>query len=326
MTVEVVDYQGWEAVTLGGDGIQLVIVPALGGKIVSLTGGAHSTEWLWQDPARPYRAPMFGDDFGNYDASGWDECFPTIGACAYPDAPWAGVPVADHGELWCAPWRYEIVDDSTLYLHTYGVRFGYHFERWITLGGAGTLQLRYRVENLTAFPFKVLWSTHPLLAAEEGMRVVIPGASPMRVAHAIGGRIAGDTDDLRWPTVADADGRFLYYGIIDRPDLGTNDKVFVDAPTEGWCALERPRTSERLRFSFTVADVPVIGVCINHGGYPPTGERAYWVAVEPCWGWPDRLDDAAASGVYATLDGWASRAWTLGVALEGMSRSDEQQA
>lgn len=224
--------------------------------------------------------------------------------------------MADHGELWCVPWRYNIIDPTTLHLHTYGVRFGYHFERWISLENDGSVLIRYRVENLTPFPFRGIWSAHPLFSAEEGMRVVIPGSPPMRVAHAMGARIMGDIHDkLRWPTVADANGQFLDYGTLDRPDLNANDKVFVDTPAEGWCALHRPRTGEYLRLSFAVADVPVIGVCINHGGYPPTGERGYWVAVEPCWGWPDRLDDAATMGVHATLDGWASREWALGFHL-----------
>ncbi len=320
MTVEQTTYEGWKAVQLADNTFVLVVIPALGGKIVSLRRTDSPTEWLWQDPTRPFHTPVFGDDFGNYDASGWDECFPTIGECLYPDAPWMGVPLADHGELWCAPWRYEIVDDTTLYMHTYGVRFGYHFERWIRLGGARAAQFRYRVENLTPFPFKMLWSTHPLLAAEPGMQVIIPGEQPMRVAHAVGGRIVGDLQsDLRWPMVSGADGQSFDYGLIERPDLGTNDKVFVDAPTEGWCALVRPRTGETLRLTFDPADVGVIGVCINHGGYPFTGEPAYWVAVEPCWGWPDRLDEAVEMGVHATLDGWQSRTWTLGVALERTS-------
>ena len=44
---------------------------------------------------------------GDYDASGFDECFPTIGACAYPEAPWQGVIAPDHGELWTLPWAWQ---------------------------------------------------------------------------------------------------------------------------------------------------------------------------------------------------------------------------
>jgi hypothetical protein len=312
VSVELTGYRGWEAVVLHDDHLRVVAIPALGGKLVSLRAG--DTEWLWQDPSRPLRTPEFGGDFGDYDISGWDECFPTVGPCAYPDAPWAGIDVADHGELWCQPWRYQIVDGATLHMHASGVRFGYRFERTITLEGGGRLRLRYRVENLTPFPFKALWSAHPLFAAEQGMRVHIPGSPLMRVAHAIGGRIAGDIrDELRWPLARNAEGAVIDYSIIDRPDIETNDKVFVDAPAEGWCALLRPRTGESLRLSFAPADVPGVGVCINHGGYPPTGERTFWVAIEPCWGWPDRLDQATAMGVHATLEGWATREWELGV-------------
>lgn len=322
-----VDFGGWRALALENGHVRLVLIPELGAKIVSLRARPGGAEFLWQDPTRPYRRPVFGDAFGNYDASGFDECFPTIAECRYPEAPWTGVTMADHGELWCSPWRYSLPDQRTLYLHAYGVRFPYHFERWITLADdAAHFTLRYRLTNLTPFALKSIWSAHPLFAAAEGMRVLLPGTPRMRLTHAIGRRIGGrPVAEYTWPWVEGADGAPLDYSRIGSPALDANDKVYADTPPEGWCALYQPSSGEFVGFSLSAAEIPLIGVCINHGGWPFSGARAFWAAIEPCTGWPDRLDDATKAGAYGTLGGWETTEWTLGLRL-GTAAGEDQVA
>ncbi|MBA3945892.1 MAG: DUF5107 domain-containing protein [Herpetosiphonaceae bacterium] len=308
----------WPAVKLEDEHATLIILPELGGKIVSLRSKATATEFLWQDPTRPYRQPIYGDEFGNYDASGFDECFPTIAAAPYPNEPWAGIPVPDHGELWCTPWRYELMDDRSIYLHAYGVRFPYHFEKWISSAhtSAGGFTLRYRLTNLSPFPFKSLWSAHPLFRAEPGMQVLLPGTPPMRLSHVMGNRIGGVIlNKYTWPWLPGPSGSQVDYSIIASPDLDANDKIYANTPAEGWCALWNPRNQEYVGFTLSPAEVPFVGVCINHGGWPPTGAKGFWVAIEPCTGWPDRLDEATKLGAHATLDRWNSIEWSLGLHL-----------
>src|SRR5258706_12253463 len=123
-----VKFRNWAALKLENDFASLTLIPEIGGKTVSIQSLVTGCEFLWQGGSRPYRQPRYSDGFGNYDASGFDECFPTIGECAYPEFPWQGITVPDHGELWCIPWQHELNVDS-IYLHTYGVRFPYHFEK-----------------------------------------------------------------------------------------------------------------------------------------------------------------------------------------------------
>ena len=99
MTTATVDFQGWRALSLENDHTQMLVLPQLGGKIASIRSNVTGTEFLWQDPTRSYRSRIYGDEYGNYDASGFDECFPSIGACAYPGAPWDRIAIPDHGEL-----------------------------------------------------------------------------------------------------------------------------------------------------------------------------------------------------------------------------------
>ena len=324
MTTALVDFQGWRALLLENDHTQLIVLPELGGKIASICSKITGTEFLWQDPTRSYRARVYDDEYGNYDASGFDECFPSIGACAYPGGPWDQIAIPDHGELWCIPWRYELIDERTIYLHAYGVRFPYHFEKWITLAdNAAQYTLRYQLTNLSPFAFKSLWSAHPLFAAQPGMRVLLPGTPKMRLTHALGSRISAQLlQEYEWPWLDSPDGAPLDYSLLGPPSLNANDKVYANTPEAGWCALFIPQSREFVAFTLSASETPFIGICINHGGWPPTGARAFWVAIEPCTGWPDRLDEAV-QGAYTTLDPWASVTWSLGLWLGQASTADD---
>jgi hypothetical protein len=327
MTACETTYAGWRALALENESTRLVMLPEVGGKIVSLTHKDSGTELLWQDPTRPYRSPIYGDEFGNYDASGFDECFPTIGASRYTEPPWEGTPLVDHGELWCTPWRAEVRDDRALYGHAYGVRFPYHFERTIELADDGPgYTLRYRLTNLSPFDLRSMWSAHPLFAARPGMRVLFPDAPKMRLTHATGERIAGTIlGEYTWPFLPGADGAPLDYDRIGGPELRANDKVYVETPAAGWCALYDPGTGLYAGWTLRAAEVPFVGVCINHGGWPFTGARGYWVAIEPCTGWPDPLEQAVSEGAATLLSGWDVREWSLGLRL-GVAATTEAVA
>lgn len=324
MSTTEIRYADWPALALANERVSLIILPDIGGKIVSLRLKPSSPEFLWQDATRPYRRPVYGDDFGNYDASGFDECFPTIASCVYPDEPWRNVDVPDHGELWCMPWRYELADERTIYLHAYGVRFPYHFERWITLHDDACITFRYRLTNLSPFPLKSIWSAHPLFAAQEGMRLLLPGSPQMRLAHIIGNRLRGQVmQEYVWPWLVGPDGEPVDYSRIESPAVCANEKVYIDAPPAGWCALFRPESHDYIAWRFCPQKTPFLGVCINHGGWPPSGAAGFWVALEPCSGWPDRLDHATTGGTCQQIDGWASEEWSLCLHLGEATNTDE---
>ena len=298
------------AAILENDRVRLTLLPQVGGKIISIRSLVSQREFLWQDASRPYRQPRYADAFGNYGASGFDECFPSIGECRYPEFPWEGIVVPDHGEIWCTPAQCELRGDS-LYVHTYGVRFPYHFEKWITLApDAARFDISYRVTNLSAHDFQYCWTAHPLFAAAEGMRIVLPGTPEARFVFALGGRVGGEMlQAYRWPWVGTPDGALLDYSLIGPPTLKANDKVYADS--QGWCALHDPASGDYVAFSFSSEALPYVGICINHGGWPGEGVPGYWVALEPCTGYPDPLDEVMALGKHRTLGAHAIAEWSM---------------
>ena len=83
---------------LDSDRFSLTIAPQLGGKITSLINKKTKREFI-APTSVAYRRRTYGDRFEDYERDGADECFPTVLPCEYPDAPWRGVPLGDHGLL-----------------------------------------------------------------------------------------------------------------------------------------------------------------------------------------------------------------------------------
>ncbi len=122
-TVEQATWHGLSAWMLENDLLRTVIVPELGGKLVSLTDKRSQLEWLVGPGDRSVRKIPYGAPFHEQDMSGWDEMFPTIVACAYP-GPGAqhGTPLPDHGEVWTLPWMVDHAGDGKLTLSVEGRR------------------------------------------------------------------------------------------------------------------------------------------------------------------------------------------------------------
>jgi hypothetical protein len=126
---------------------------------------------------------------------------PTIGACLYPEAPFAVIEAPDHGELWSIKWSESPFEDG-LGLRVDGVRFPYTFQRWITLPGFRWIHFHYALSNRAADPFKFIWSAHPRHPA--GMRIPLPM------------RVRADWSGGRPELLDEHPGRSPRTGVVDR--------------------------------------------------------------------------------------------------------------
>jgi hypothetical protein len=94
---------------------RVVVLPELGGKIISLIRIASGCEYLISLPSNEdFRKPSFGGTFVDYNNVGFDECIPTIAACDYPEGTFAGFQLPDHGDVWSLPWQHEIRDTGVM--------------------------------------------------------------------------------------------------------------------------------------------------------------------------------------------------------------------
>jgi hypothetical protein len=269
-------------IEIANDRIRVVVAPELGGKISSLVSRNTGREWLWRNPHLPRRRAAASDSYvALHDTGGIDECFPTV-------APSLGFP--DHGELWSQPWEVEELGDSQISLVAQGVRAPYRFRRTLRLVRASArIELDYEVANRSPDrELAFVWCLHPLFAIEPGMRVELPGVTPIRVPD---------------PRPADF--------------TPSATKCFVGPLAQGEVALRSSDGGEALRMRFDTAQVPFVGLWQNYAGWSGANTEPYFnLGLEPSIGDSDSLEAALRRGTGALLPAGARRTWSVGLELE----------
>lgn len=308
---------GFPAVALRSLDVEVVAIPALGLKLSHLRR-LSGREWLWHNDQIPFTLPRPGASYvETADSGGWDECFPTVGSSPIPGAPVGTPALPDHGELWSADWTssvFEHADGTTLTGTTYGTLLPYEFHREVTLlRDAPIVRLRYRVRHTGDARFPWIWSSHPLFNVQAGTTLELPGVHQVKLDAVHGRDDLSRGDVVSWPVaVGAAPERFVF------PEpAGWAVKLFGDLGPEGRMVLTDPRRGERLEMVVDPGQVPQVGVWINAGGWAPVGKTPYYnLALEPCIGAPDRLEDAVLGwGAAEVLDPGEERQWGVEVRL-----------
>jgi hypothetical protein len=309
-------------------GLYLQIVPAVGGKIIRLQDRTTQRDFLWRYPDRSIKPVPYGASFEQYDISGWDECFPTIGEVVYPLEPWKGIVVPDHGELWTLPWQWDFAGD-VLRMWCHSVRFGYHFERTFTFrdapaGGGGTIGIHYRVNNPTPYPLHALWSMHPFFRVSPASRVLLPPDVRMRIEISSQERVGHFLAEIPWPLTTDhSSNQMIDLAVMGAPQP-TTEKLFSTPLPEGWAALYHPDDNAFVAFTFDPKQIPFMGVCQIRGGWPAQGTPTYSILLEPCTGWPDRLDLALSRGAGMVVPGNGALEWEVALHVGNGRQALEQ--
>lgn len=303
-----------DALIVESGDIRLAVLPQLGAKVLSIVWKPTDFEYLWRQPGRDLRLVDYGADFEAGDISGWDECFPTIGQCFYPDEPWRGAAVPDHGELWPIAWDWRVEDES-LRMWADGIRFPYRFERAFTFPKPGILQVNYAVENRAPYPLRAIWSMHPFFRVAPDTKILLPEASTIHVEVSKSARLGSFLTEHAWPVTRTHNGDAVNLSQVGPLDPDSMEKVFTDRLIEGWAALFTPSNEQFVLMRFDPSTVPYVGVAAMRGGWPETGEPSYSVILEPCTGWPDRLDIAIPRGNAMSIPGRSTVKWRVDLQL-----------
>ncbi|MGA3080051.1 MAG: hypothetical protein ABSD44_01570 [Terracidiphilus sp.] len=282
-----------EVVFRAGD-CSFTILPRLGGKIASIRVGDCE---LLQTPLASYGPRTRTMPFDAGDASGWDECLPSVAACAVEtEDGLAEIP--DHGDLWRVEWREQgtgnreqdagSADTSSVTLRGECFSLPLALERTATLietEMGWRLSLDYTVTNIGDYPAPWSWAAHPLFAVEAGDRIVLPDSiRTARLEGSVAGRLGRGGDLVAWPIAALAEGGETDLSVVQPPESGIGDKLFAGplSAAENWCALERLRAGVRIKVSFNPAATPYMGLWICYGAWPERpGPRQMCVALEP---------------------------------------------
>ncbi len=306
-----------ENVLIRSGACAVIVLPQFGGKIASIRIGEQE---LLQQPLAPIEPRTRTMAFDAGDASGWDECLPSVAACSV-ETEGGIAEIPDHGDLWRVDWLPKINEANSVTHRGECFSLPLRLERTLTLtehATRWTLNLDYSVTNLSSERVPWSWSAHPLFAIEEGDRIVLPESlKSLRLEGSGGGRLGKNGDSVAWPMARLADGSRVDLSVADAPDSGIGDKLFAGplSTSQTWCELVRPSAGVRIRVSFDEKATPYLGLWICYGGWPEKpGPKQVCVALEPATA---PVDSLAVTGPWSrVLEPGDCFSWPMDVEIE----------
>jgi galactose mutarotase-like enzyme len=260
---ERVIWNGFGARILRSAVLEVVVVPDLGAKVVSLKNLCTGREWMYH----PNNSPNLfrnqpDDDFARSPLTGWDECLPTIAPCT-----WRGRSLPDHGEVWNTAWQLDEAAWKRGVIKT-SVKLPispFEFTRAIEIQN-DALHVNYHLLNLSGEPQEFLWAMHPLLALQTGDRLAL--------SHEIRQHL----------------GQQSWLDSLDfEKNVSSCVKAFAGPLQQGHAEIFNPVSDDSLTFKWDVADCNTLGIWLTRGGW----NGHHHVALEPTNGAPDSLAVAA---------------------------------
>ncbi|MEG0913949.1 MAG: hypothetical protein RSD35_09555 [Oscillospiraceae bacterium] len=246
-----------------------------------------------------YRLSKYGDNFENGELSGFDEMFPNISAGKYPDDPWRGRLLPDHGEVWSRIWESSF-NGLQLNFIIDGICLPYRLQKSISISD-DAIKLNYCVKNLSDSPIKFIWAAHPLFVIEDEMQLEISCCSAIMNVHK-GQRFLGDYGEIHtWPI--SNEGHDMR--ILSSQNKCCN-KYYVTAKlSENTSRLIYP-SGITVEIKAPADRVPYIGVWTDEDG-----ANMKCVAPEPCTGAYDTLEKANELNCISQVEPYEIYKWQL---------------
>lgn len=284
-----------EQIQIGRENFLVSLMPWVGGKIASICMDGRE---LLQAPLIDSMARSRSMAFEDSDASGWDECLPSVSACEFSTLVGA-VRIPDHGDLWRVPWEVVEATSSTCTMRAHCFSLPLQLTRTVVVNAIAAgfrMRLDYVLCNTGTDAEPWAWCAHPLFAVEEGDRILLPeSTASVRVEASCGERLGRSGTALGWPIARTPAGIDADLSIADAAESGLGDKLFAGPlrEDENWCALKRSSAGVLIQVSFDPSATPFLGLWLCYGGWPARpGRKQMCVALEPSTAPADSLASA----------------------------------
>ena len=302
---------GLNGLILENDKLRAVFMPGFGARILSVVYKPTETEFVWHNPRVPVMKPTYQPEFE--DMSGLFDCVPTCEACTYKK--WK---LPYYGEVASEPWRLMRTEKKsrsiTVKLQRKCEAYPLMVNKSLTITkNEPTLELDYRLENLSDETLEYHYSGHNTLQINPNYRIVLPHeVTKVKRGMAITDRLGNFGDEIPWPITTDKDGKTVDLSKVGQPCEGTGENLYTSKLKESWAAAFNESRKEAIGFSFQADVLPYILVWINWGGY----SGYYHIALEPSTGRPDNLDVAVSQWKnYAVIEPRTDVSWTTKIFL-----------
>jgi galactose mutarotase-like enzyme len=305
-------WHGQGALKLENAAVQVVVVPEMGAKIVSLFDKRNQVEWLAGPGERVFEPAPYGAVFTDQDMSGWDEMFPTINTCQVLD-PHSGqaIHLPDHGEVWAIPWNRRQTDKPTLSFSVKGRALSYKLSRKIEFTAENTLRFSYCATNQSSAPISTLWAAHPQFLTGGKAKVILP-PEISQVCNVLPEDFGWGSLEERvdWPLNTLANGKAVRLDAVGPAELHQARKFYVPPEMKAsWITILREPSQDWIKLSWDPNEIPYLGIWIDEGYI--SAESV--VAPEPSTGFYDSLTLAVDKGRQMMIDPGKSVTWSLRV-------------
>ena len=290
--------------------MSIKILPAFGGKIVSIKD-RKGNEFLSRSN-RPYKKRILGMKYGDTEFDGIDECFPSMGRCAYPVEPYKGKPTGDHGEICQLPWEITELgkEGKSVTLQVKGVNFPYLFTRRASLSGK-TLLLDYSVKNIGKAPFYHAYVFHPLFKGETGCFIELDPATEAKLLYSTGGFLGKMNSRAKIGDIKDHNGKPFLQNMFIR-DIGRYYKFVVGKLDKGEAVINYI-DGTGIKMTWPAKQMPYMAVWCSENGVKGLNH----LAPEPAVSCFDTLEQAYKKGEAQKIPAGRTQTWQIKISLIG---------
>lgn len=266
---------GLEVITIENEELRVEIVPAIGGKIISIYNKLLEKEFLWTNPGKSLELHQAGVDYDSNFLGGIDELLPNdiperVDSVDYPD----------HGELWTTVLDYRL-DDEAIVLCGKLKLSELYYEKTVSLdSNSPIVHLRYRIRNDSDISRNFLWKLHAAISVEEGDQLVT-SARKAKVVDPAYSRFKY-LDEFNWPVIKGVDASVV------PPCDNAVDFFYLYDVMKGEMNFMSNRKEHLFRYSYDLKVFPYQWYFASYGGF----YNHYTVILEPCSSMPISVNDA----------------------------------
>ena len=255
-------------------------------KVASFLLKDKNFELMFQNKEQIYRKAKLYDSFEEFDASGFDDAFPSIN---YSKLEYSGkeVKYPDHGEIWTASFDYYIKDEQLNLTYNSEI-LPYSYNKNITLK-ENVLDIEYNIFNNCSEAIPCIWAMHCLINCEEDMQIIFPdGTDKVEVVHETEhlGKVGNVHPYPITKTAFDEECR------LDRvlpKSSNSVEKYYAKGKVlSGVCGVDYIDKDVRFRIYFDKEKLPFLRFWVTQGGF----RGGYNCALEPTNGYYDSVDIA----------------------------------
>jgi galactose mutarotase-like enzyme len=292
---------GTNSFVLENEKIRTVILPEMGGRILSLIYKPTETEFAWRSPNVPIKKR--NDEFEN--VSGFFDCIPTTDPCTL-----RGNKLPLGGEVSSKPWKIlKIEKKRTAVILNMAARCQIYpiliRKKIILQKNKPQLKIEHEIRNLSTESLEYHYSSHNTIQVSPYHRLVLPHeVTKLKLGYNCRFGKMGDT--ISWPKAVDTKGNSVDISKIAEPGEGIMENFYTAKLKEKWCVAINEAKHEAIAVTWKGEALPYLLVCTNTGGW----RDYYFAALEPVTGRSDNLEVAVNQWKdYATLKPKEQTTW-----------------